>query len=34
MGTMAKLVIGFPNQEVHDHWIKSMMLLLANIKTN
>jgi AcrR family transcriptional regulator len=34
MGTMAKLVIGFPNQEVHDHWIKSMMLLFANIKTN
>jgi AcrR family transcriptional regulator len=34
MGTMAKLIIGVPNQEVHDHWIKSMMLLLANVKTN
>jgi hypothetical protein len=29
MGTMAKLVIGFPNQEVHDYWIKSMLLILG-----
>ena len=32
MGTMAKLVIGFPNKEVHDHWIKSMMLILRKHK--
>jgi hypothetical protein len=30
MGTMAKLLIGYPNKEVHDGWIKSMILILGN----
>lgn len=29
MGTLAKLVIGFPNKEVHEQWIKSMLLILG-----
>jgi AcrR family transcriptional regulator len=29
IGTMAKLVIGFPDKEVHDYWIRSMILLLG-----
>ncbi|MGA2385948.1 MAG: TetR/AcrR family transcriptional regulator [Candidatus Bathyarchaeia archaeon] len=33
MGTLAKLVIGFPSKEVHDHWIKSMILILGKTKT-
>ena len=33
MGTLAELVIGFPNDEVHDNWIKSMMLILGKTKT-
>lgn len=33
MGTLAKLVLGFPNKEVHDHWIKSMILILGKTKT-
>lgn len=33
MGTLAKLVIGFPNKDVHDHWIKSMLLILGKTKT-
>jgi AcrR family transcriptional regulator len=32
MGTMAKLVIGFQNKDVHDQWIKSMILILGNAK--
>jgi hypothetical protein len=29
MGTMEKLVLGFPNKDVHDQWIKSMILILG-----
>jgi len=29
MGTLAKLLIGYPNNEVHDGWIKSMKLILG-----
>ena len=29
MGTMEKLVLGFPNKDVHDQWIKSMTLILG-----
>ena len=29
MGTLARLVIGFPDREVHDRWIKSMKLIWA-----
>ena len=32
LGTLAKLVIGFPNKQVHDHWIKSMILILGKTK--
>ncbi len=32
MGTLAKLLIGCPNKEVHDYWVKSMMLILAKTK--
>jgi AcrR family transcriptional regulator len=32
LGTLAELVIGFPNREVHDHWIKSMLLILGETK--
>jgi hypothetical protein len=32
MGTMAKLVIGFPDQEIHDYWIRSMLLILGKTK--
>ncbi len=32
LGTLAKLIIGFPNKEVHDHWIKSMILILGKTK--
>lgn len=28
LGTIERLVMGFPNQDVHDHWIKSMLLIL------
>ena len=28
-GTMEKLVLGFPNRDVHDQWIKSMILILG-----
>ena len=34
MGTMAKLVIGFPDQEVHDYWIRSMLLILGKNKNH
>ena len=33
LGTLAKLVIGFPSEEVHDHWMKSMILILGKTKT-
>jgi AcrR family transcriptional regulator len=33
LGTLAKLVMGFPNKQVHDHWIKSMILILGKAKT-
>ena len=29
MGTLAKLLIGYPSKEVHDQWIKSMVLILG-----
>jgi AcrR family transcriptional regulator len=29
MGTLAKLVMGFPNEVVRDQWIKSMVLILG-----
>ena len=29
MGTLARLVMGFPEREVHDNWIKSMLLILG-----
>lgn len=32
LGALEKLVLGFPNQEVHDQWIKSMMLILGKAK--
>lgn len=32
LGTLAKLVMGFPNKQVHDHWIKSMILILGKTK--
>ncbi len=32
LGTMEKLVMGFPNKEVHDQWIKSMMLVLGKAR--
>ncbi len=32
MGTLAKLLIGYPNKEVHDYWVKSMMLILSKTK--
>ena len=32
LGTLAKLVTGFPNKQVHDHWIKSMILILGKTK--
>jgi hypothetical protein len=32
LGTLAKLLIGYPNKEVHDYWVKSMMLILAKTK--
>jgi AcrR family transcriptional regulator len=32
LGSLAKLVMGFPNQEVHDQWIKSMTLILTEAK--
>jgi AcrR family transcriptional regulator len=28
LGTLAKLLIGYPNKKVHDDWIKSMSLIL------
>jgi AcrR family transcriptional regulator len=33
LGTLAKLIMGFPNKQVHDHWIKSMILILGKTKT-
>ena len=33
MGTLTKLIIGFPEDEERDRWIKSMMLILAKTKT-
>ena len=33
LGTLGELVIGFPKNEVHDHWIKSMLLILGKTKT-
>ena len=33
LGTLAKLVMGFPNKQVHDQWIKSMILILGKTKT-
>jgi AcrR family transcriptional regulator len=32
LGTLAELVIGYPNNQVHDHWIKSMILILGKTK--
>ena len=32
LGTMEKLVMGFPEEEVHDQWIKSMTLILGTTK--
>lgn len=32
MGTLAKLVVGFPNKEVHDQWMKSILLILGKPK--
>jgi AcrR family transcriptional regulator len=29
LGTLARLLIGYPNEEVHDEWIKSVMLILG-----
>jgi len=29
LGTLAKLLIGYPNKEVHDDWIKSSILILG-----
>ena len=29
LGTMEKLVMGFPDKEVHDQWMKSMLLILG-----
>ena len=29
LGTMEKLVLGFPDKEVHDQWIKSMIIILG-----
>ncbi len=34
MGTLAKLLIGYPNKEVHDYWVKSMMLILGKTKNS
>ncbi len=33
LGTLAKLVIGLPNKQVHDGWVKSMILILGKTKT-
>ena len=33
LGTLAKLIMGFPNKQVHDQWIKSMILILGKTKT-
>lgn len=33
LGTLGKLIIGFPNKEVRDNWIKSMLLILGKTKT-
>jgi AcrR family transcriptional regulator len=33
IGTLAKLLVGYSNQEVHDSWIKSMILILGKQKT-
>jgi len=32
LGMLYELVIGFPNREVHDHWVKSMILILGKTK--
>ncbi len=32
LGTLAKLVLGFPNKQVHDGWVKSMILILGKTK--
>jgi len=32
MGMLAKLLIGYPNKEVHDYWVKSMVLILGATK--
>jgi AcrR family transcriptional regulator len=32
LGTMAKLILGFGNKEVHDNWTESMLLLLGKTK--
>jgi len=35
MGTLAKLIVGYPNKEVRDQWIKFMILILGKTtKTN
>jgi AcrR family transcriptional regulator len=35
LGTLAKLIIGYPDKKVHDQWIKSMTLILGKTtKTN
>lgn len=34
MRTLAKLIIGYPNKEVHDSWIKSMILILGKTKNS
>jgi AcrR family transcriptional regulator len=32
LGTLAKLLMGYPNEEVHDQWIKSVTLILKKQK--
>jgi AcrR family transcriptional regulator len=32
LGTLAKLLMGYPNEEVHDQWIKFMTLILGKTK--
>ncbi len=32
MGTLARLVMGFPDREVHANWIKSMLLILGKTR--
>jgi AcrR family transcriptional regulator len=34
IGTMAKLILGFDSEEMHDNWIESMLLILSKTKPN